>query len=147
MLMTWGGYNESAQVLPLGYETVHHFSLFYFRVSDRLFTASTMLRDTRKILESIRCLVSEEYQSRVSRRLYLSRYFLNLYRLFLHRIRRSFFKYKKNYLSQNIVIGLILKTVYWTKFSLNAIGLEKKFLNEIVQLEKKFVAYLNELMR
>ena len=54
-----------------------------------------------------------------------------------HRIRRSFFNYQKNYLSQNIVIGLILKTVHWTMFSLNAIGLEKKFLNEIVQSEKK----------
>ena len=36
------------------------------------------------------------------------------YRVFLHRIRRSFFKYQKNYLSQNIVIGLILKTVVET---------------------------------
>ena len=40
-------------------------------------------------------------------------------------------------MSQNIVIGLILKTVRWTMFSLNAIGLEKIFLNEIVQSEKK----------
>ena len=60
-----------------------------------------------------------------------------IYMVFLHRIRRSFFKYQKNYLSQNIVIGFILKTVHWTMFSLNAIGLEKKFLNEIVQSEKK----------
>ena len=65
-----------------------------------------------------------------------------LYRVFLHRIRRLFFKYQKNYLSQNIVIGLILKTVHWTMFSLNAIGLEKKFLNEIVQSEKKYFATL-----
>ena len=49
----------------------------------------------------------------------------NKYRVFLHRIRRSFLKYQKNYLLQNIVIGLILKTVHWTMFSLNAIGLEK----------------------
>ena len=34
-------------------------------------------------------------------------------------------------------MGLILKTVHWTMFSLNAIGLEKIFLNEIVQSEKK----------
>ena len=52
-------------------------------------------------------------------------------------MRRSFFKYKKNCLSQIIVIGLILKTVHWTMFSLNAIGLEKTFLNEIVQSENK----------
>ena len=52
-------------------------------------------------------------------------------------MRRPFLKYKKTILSQNIVIGLILKTVHWTMFSLNAIGLEKKFLNEIVQSEKK----------
>ena len=62
---------------------------------------------------------------------------LSKYRVFLHRIRRSFFKYKKNHLSRNIVIGLILKTVHWTMFSLNAIGLEKKCLNEIVRSEKK----------
>ena len=60
-----------------------------------------------------------------------------LYRVFLHRMRRPFFKYQKNYLLQNIVIDLILKTVHWTMFSLNAIGLEKTFLNEIVQSEKK----------
>ena len=48
------------------------------------------------------------------------------------------FKFKKkNHLSQNIVIGFILKTVHWTMFSSNAIGLEKIFLNEIVQSEKK----------
>ena len=52
-----------------------------------------------------------------------------------------FFKYQKNYLSQNIVIGLILKTVHWTMFSLNAIGLEKKILSEIVQSEKKNILY------
>ena len=52
-------------------------------------------------------------------------------------MRRPFFKYQKNYLSQNIVIGLMLKTVHWTMFSLNAIGLERKFLNEIVKSEKK----------
>ena len=52
-------------------------------------------------------------------------------------IRRSFLNLKKNYLSQNIVIGLILNTVYWTIFSLNAIGLAKKCLNEIVQSEKQ----------
>ena len=48
-----------------------------------------------------------------------------------------FFKYQKNYSSQNIAISLILKTVHRTIFSLNAIGLEKKLLNEIVQSEKK----------
>ena len=40
-------------------------------------------------------------------------------------------------MSQNIVIGFILKTVYWTMNFLNAIGLEKTFLNEIVQSEEK----------
>ena len=45
-------------------------------------------------------------------------------------------------MSQNIVIGLILKTVHWTMFSLNAIGLEKKILNEIVQSEKKYFSTL-----
>ena len=57
-------------------------------------------------------------------------------------MRRSFFKYQKNYWSQNTVIDLILKTVHWTMFSWNAIGLEKKFLNEIVQSEKKYFATL-----
>ena len=52
-------------------------------------------------------------------------------------MRSPFLKYQKSYLSQNIVIGLILKTVHWTMFSLNAIGLERKFINEIVQSEKK----------
>ena len=57
-------------------------------------------------------------------------------------MRRPFLKYQNNYLSQNIVIGLILKTVHWTMFSLNAIGLERKFLNEIVQSEKKKISTL-----
>ena len=58
-------------------------------------------------------------------------------------MRRPFFKYQKNYLSQNIAIGLILKTVHWTMFSLNAIGLEKNFVDEIVQSEKKIFFHLN----
>ena len=57
-----------------------------------------------------------------------------------------FLNIKKNYLSQNIVIGLILKTDYRTMFSLNAIGLEKKFLNEIVQSEKKLFFHFNFLI-
>ena len=64
----------------------------------------------------------------------------NNYRVFLHRMRRPFFfKYQKNYWSQNIVIGLIWKTVHWIMFSLNAIGLETKCLPEIVQSEKKII--------
>ena len=62
------------------------------------------------------------------------------------RVRRSFFKYQRNYLSQNIVFDLVLKTVYWTMFSLNAIGLEKKCLNEIVQSEKKIFFHFNFLI-
>ena len=64
------------------------------------------------------------------------------YSVFLHRIRRSFFKYQENYLSQNIVIGLILKTVHWTMFSLNAIGLEKIFLMKSPNQKKKYFSTL-----
>ena len=44
------------------------------------------------------------------------------------------------------MIGLILKTVHWTMFFLNAIALEKKILNEIVQLEKKIFFQLKFLI-
>ena len=64
------------------------------------------------------------------------------YMVFWHIIRRSFFKYQKNYLSQNIVISLILKTVYWTMFSLNAIGLEKKYFLIKSSKQKKEISTL-----
>ena len=41
------------------------------------------------------------------------------------------------------MIGLILKTVHWTMFPSNAIGLEKIFLTEIVQSEKEIFFHFN----
>ena len=52
----------------------------------------------------------------------------------------SVLKYQKNCWSQNIGIGLILKTVHWTMFSSSAIGLEKKILNEIVYYKTKYLS-------